>query len=188
MRGLGTKAKKLGRLILTLQADNAGEVPAVRGERTAPKEGGKRTRKEAPPVARKKSLSGQGRRVRAASTSSECDSESSSESDRDELEVDLVTRSQARQAAARKRRENKQQNPVVAPSSAPIGDEHASDDTHDTDMDESLSDRRMCLAKEDLSADYTFEDMPVGSYEVTVAGGDETDTCWFDVMRAPGRW
>ncbi|KAK3270670.1 hypothetical protein CYMTET_20942 [Cymbomonas tetramitiformis] len=144
MRGLGTKAEKLERLILLLQADDA------------------------------------------ASPSSECDSEPNSESDRDELEVDLATRSQARQAAARKRRENKQQNPVLAPSSTSIEDEHASDDTDDTDLDESLSDRRMRLAKEDLPADYTFEDMTVGSYAVTVAGGDETDKCWFDVMLPGG--
>eukprot|EP00854_Cymbomonas_tetramitiformis_P002125 gene2125-2823_t len=87
------------------------------------------------------------------------------------------------QAATRKkRRGGKQQKRQKRPSSSDGTD--ASDDESSSGLDECLADRKMRVVpqKENLPDDYTFEYMTPGSFAVTVAGGDDTDKCWFDVM------
>ncbi|KAK3243332.1 hypothetical protein CYMTET_47002 [Cymbomonas tetramitiformis] len=180
LRGLTTKIKKLERLIQLLKAEDAGaEAPAVRAEASVPEKTGKRPRKETPPAAGKRSQ-GVRRQSRARRTSPASEGDSDSDNG---LDLDLVTRSRLMQAAARKkRRGGKQQKRQKQPSSSDDTDD--SDDESSSGLDECLADRKMRVApqKENLSDDYTFEDMPPGSFAVTVAGGEDTDKCWFDVM------
>ncbi|KAK3240020.1 hypothetical protein CYMTET_50099 [Cymbomonas tetramitiformis] len=91
-----------------------------------------------------------------------------------------------RQVAARKKKPGKQPKQQKQPSSSEGTDD--GDDEHSSGVDESLYDRGMRLAsqKEHLAADYRFEDMTVGSYAVTVAGGEASDKCWFNVMLPDG--
>eukprot|EP00854_Cymbomonas_tetramitiformis_P033569 gene33569-43153_t len=83
-------------------------------------------------------------------------------------------------AARKKRRGGKQQKRQKQPSNSDGTDD--SDDESSSGLDECLADRKMRVApqKENLLDDYAFEDMTPGSFAVTVAGGEDTDKCWFD--------
>jgi hypothetical protein len=192
LRGLTTKTKKLERLIQLLKAEDAAEeapadraeaedaaeeAPAVRAEAGLRGEIGKRSRRGAPPAARKR-FSGVQRQNRARRTSPA----SEGDSDDTDMEMDLATRSRSRQAAARKKKPGKQPKRQKQPSSSEGDDEDSSG------PEESLHDRAMRLVsqKKHLPDDYTFEDMTVGSYAVTVAGGEASDKCWFNVMLPDG--
>jgi len=196
LRGLTTKTKKLERLIQLLKAEDAGEeapavraeaeeageeAPAVRAEAGVREANGKRSRRGDPPAARKR-FSGAQRQNRARRTSPA----SEGDSDDTDMEMDLATRSRSRQVAARKKKPGKQPKQQKQPSSSEGTDD--GDDEHSSGVDESLYDRGMRLAsqKEHLAADYRFEDMTVGSYAVTVAGGEASDKCWFNVMLPDG--
>ncbi|KAK3237785.1 hypothetical protein CYMTET_52167 [Cymbomonas tetramitiformis] len=158
LRGLTTKTKKLERLIQLLKAEDAGEeAPAVRAEAEEAAE-------EAPAVRAEAGVREANGKEESERSSTCCSQE----------------------VAARKKKPEKQPKQQKQPSSSEGTDD--GDDEHSSGVDESLYDRGMRLAsqKEHLAADYRFEDMTVGSYAVTVAGGEASDKCWFNVMLPDG--
>ena len=179
-RGLGTKAKKLDRLIEFLKGEDDIQAPGSGAPRApAPAAPALARRRRCQPPSRKRALS------TTPSTDGDQDGSSS------EMEVDLATRARLRsqRPAPRNRQVRKQPKKAVStPPRGSVGTDGDDEESSDDDLEESLADRkrRFKEEKEALPDDYTFEDMTPGSFAATVAGGEEKDKCWFTIQLPNG--
>ena len=190
MRGLGTKAKKLNRLIEVLKEEDtckdpangapaqAGPGPAVLGTPAAGPAQPQVGRKRAATASQAGSCKRPARKPQKKAISTPLCTEGDDDQSSSDVDVSLAVRT-------RKKRQTRKKVVITPPSSSESTDGDDGESSS-SDVEGSLAARKKRLS--DLAEDYTFDDMTPGSFAVTVAGGEENDKCWFTVTLASRRW
>jgi hypothetical protein len=201
VRGLGTKAKKLNRLIEVLKEEDtckdpangapaqAGPGPAVLGTPAAGPAQPQVGRKRAATASQAGSCKRPARKPQKKAISTPLCTEGDDDQSSSDVDVSLAVRT-------RKKRQTRKKVVVTPPSSSEStdGDDEESsssdmeesddEESSSSDVEESLATRKKRMS--DMAEDYTFDDMTPGSFAVTVAGGEENDKCWFTVLLPGG--
>lgn len=190
MRGLGTKAKKLDRLIEVLKEEDtckdpangapaqAGPEPAVLGTPAAGPAQPQVGRKRAATASQAGSCKRPARRPRKKAISTPLCTEGDDDESTSDVDMSIAVRT-------RKKRQTRKKVVITPPSSSENTDGD-DEESSSSDADESLAARIAKKRLSDLAEDYTFDDMTPGSFAVTVAGGEENDKCWFTVLLPGG--
>jgi hypothetical protein len=157
-RGLGTKAKKLDRLIEFLKGEDDIQDPGSGAPRApAPAAPAPARRRRQPPS-----------RKRALSTPPSTDEDEDGSSSDSDVDLALRARLRSQRPAPRNRQVRKQPKKAVStPPRSSVGTDGDDEESSDDDLEESLADRkkRVMEEKEALPDDYTFEDMTPGSLQ-----------------------
>lgn len=183
MRGLGTKAKKLDRLIEVLKEEDTCKDPAngapaqARGRAPAAEPAQPQVgRKRAATASKAGSCKRPARRPRKKAISTPLCTEGDDDESISDVDMGIAVQT-------RKKRQPRKKVVITPPSSSENTDGD-DEESSSSDVDESLAARKKRLS--DLAEDYTFDDMTPGSFAVTVAGGEENDKCWFTVLLPGG--